>query len=68
MLLELTFQTENQIGVEIEMLLKNKISLKFQPENVVCTQRENATVKIIDFGTAMELEPGEQVTDHNWDF
>jgi len=28
---------------------------------VVCTERENATVKIIDFGTAMELEPGEQV-------
>ena len=27
----------------------------------MCTQRENATVKIIDFGTAMELEPGEQV-------
>ena len=32
---------------------------------MVCTERENATVKIIDFGTAMELEPGEQVS---WGF
>ena len=30
----------------------------FQPENVVCTQKDNTTVKIIDFGTAKELEPG----------
>ena len=39
----------------------NHPSLKktsFQPENVVCTQKDNTTVKIIDFGTAKELEPG----------
>jgi len=39
----------------------NIVHLDLKPENVVCTQRENATVKIIDFGTAMELEPGEQI-------
>ena len=33
----------------------------FQPENVVCTQKDNTTVKIIDFGTAKELEPGAAV-------
>jgi len=37
------------------------VHLDLKPENVVCTERENATVKIIDFGTAMELEPGEQI-------
>ena len=38
----------------------NPLSKKtsFQPENVVCTQKDNTTVKIIDFGTAKELEPG----------
>ena len=25
---------------------------------MVCTQKDNTTVKIIDFGTAKELEPG----------
>ena len=35
----------------------------FQPENVVCTQKENTSVKIIDFGTAKELEPTEQVSN-----
>lgn len=39
----------------------NIVHLDLKPENVVCTERENATVKIIDFGTAMELEPGEQI-------
>ena len=36
-------------------------SKHFQPENVVCTQKENTSVKIIDFGTAKELEPTEKV-------
>ena len=35
----------------------------FQPENVVCTQKENTSVKIIDFGTAKELEPTEKVIE-----
>ena len=33
-----------------------------QPENVVCTHKDNTSVKIIDFGTAKELEPSEQVS------
>ena len=41
------------------MALKQKL---FQPENVVCTQRDDANVKIIDFGTAQELEPDRQVS------
>ena len=28
---------------------------------MVCTQKDNTTVKIIDFGTAKELEPGAAV-------
>jgi len=51
-----------QIVRGVQYLHKHRIvHLDLKPENVVCTQRENATVKIIDFGTAMELEPGEQI-------
>jgi len=51
-----------QIVRGVQYLHKHHIvHLDLKPENVVCTQRENATVKIIDFGTAMELEPGEQI-------
>jgi len=39
----------------------NIVHLDLKPENVVCTQKDNTTVKIIDFGTAKELEPGEGV-------
>ena len=41
-------------------------SIHFQPENVVCTQKENTSVKIIDFGTAKELEPTEKVSIKNY--
>ena len=33
----------------------------FQPENIVLTERGGQTVKIIDFGTAMQLRKGEKV-------
>ena len=32
-----------------------------QPENIVLTERGGQTVKIIDFGTAMQLRKGEKV-------
>jgi len=39
----------------------NIVHLDLKPENVVCTQRDDANVKIIDFGTAQELEPDRQI-------
>jgi len=39
----------------------NIVHLDLKPENVVCTQKDNTTVKIIDFGTAKELEPGTDI-------
>jgi len=39
----------------------NIVHLDLKPENVVCTQRDNTQVKIIDFGTAKQLGPGEKV-------
>ena len=54
-------QTDKPAHFNIEsppLLLKKSF---FQPENVVCTQKDNTTVKIIDFGTAKELEPGTAV-------
>lgn len=39
----------------------NIVHLDLKPENVVCTQKNNTTVKIIDFGTAKQLEQGEKV-------
>lgn len=39
----------------------NIVHLDLKPENVVCTQKDNTTVKIIDFGTAKQLGPGERV-------
>jgi len=51
-----------QICRGVQYLHNQKIvHLDLKPENVVCTQKENASVKIIDFGTAKELEPTEQV-------
>ena len=31
-----------------------------QPENIVCSGRNGESVKIIDFGTALQLTPGQQ--------
>jgi len=39
----------------------NIVHLDLKPENVVCTQKDNTTVKIIDFGTAKQLDPGDRV-------
>lgn len=38
-----------------------------QPENIVLTERGGQTVKIIDFGTAMQLRKGEKV-ENNYNF
>jgi hypothetical protein len=32
----------------------------FQPENIVCSGRNGESIKIIDFGTAMQLTSGQQ--------
>lgn len=51
-----------QICRGVQYLHKNNIvHLDLKPENVVCTQKENTSVKIIDFGMAKELEPTEKV-------
>ena len=34
-----------------------------QPENIVLTEKDGQTVKIIDFGTAMQLRKGEKVKE-----
>jgi hypothetical protein len=39
--------------------LKNICSY-FQPENIVCSGRNGESIKIIDFGTAMQLTSGQQ--------
>ena len=33
------------------------LSLKFQPENVLCETRKSDQVKLIDFGLAAKLDP-----------
>ena len=46
------------------MYLKNNLNEKVftvQPENIVLTERGGQTVKIIDFGTALQLRKGEKV-------
>jgi len=51
-----------QICRGVQYLHKHSIvHLDLKPENVVCTHKDNTSVKIIDFGTAKELEPTEQV-------
>ena len=47
-----------------KMYLKNNLNEKVftvQPENIVLTERGGQTVKIIDFGTALQLRKGEKV-------
>jgi len=39
----------------------NIVHLDLKPENVVCTQKNDTNVKIIDFGTARELKPSDKV-------
>ena len=38
------------------------VHMDIKPENIMCTEREGTTVKIVDFGTALLLSPGHRVT------
>jgi len=40
---------------------KSIVHLDLKPENIVLTEKDGQTVKIIDFGTAMQLRKGEKV-------
>ena len=37
------------------------VHMDIKPENIMCTQREGTTIKIVDFGTALLLSPGHRV-------
>ncbi|XP_067046314.1 uncharacterized protein [Acropora muricata] len=40
---------------------KNIVHLDLKPENIVCVSKDNWDIKLIDFGLAQELEPGERM-------
>lgn len=40
---------------------RNVVHLDLKPENVVCVNKHCSNIKIIDFGTARALKPGEKV-------
>lgn len=51
-----------QVSKGLEYLhSKSIVHLDLKPENIVLTERGGQTVKIIDFGTAMQLRKGEKV-------
>ena len=37
------------------------VHMDIKPENIMCTEREGTTIKIVDFGTALLLSPGHRV-------
>ena len=57
----LNFKFNEISAAEIFRNFKFNEIIGLQPENIVLTERGGQTVKIIDFGTAMQLRKGEKV-------
>ena len=41
--------------------IQKVVHLDLKPENIICCQPESSEVKIIDFGLARIIKPGEEV-------
>ena len=46
---------------QLTLLLQALNGNFFQPENVVCTHKQDTNIKIIDFGLAKHMEPEDKV-------
>eukprot|EP00092_Neocalanus_flemingeri_P038550 GFUD01041978.1.p1 GENE.GFUD01041978.1~~GFUD01041978.1.p1 ORF type:complete len:189 (+),score=56.29 GFUD01041978.1:115-681(+) len=56
-----------QICMGVQYLCENSIvHLDLKPENIVCTDRQGRSVKIIDFGTAKKINPAEKNSGNVW--
>jgi serine/threonine protein kinase len=50
-----------QLFVRKLHIMRPALKCTFQPENVVCTHKQDSSIKIIDFGLAKHLGPDDKV-------